>query len=67
MGTTVRQEEAYKIVRDDSGHWYVIPARLSDTWEDWLDSENALYGDVPAWAEGCQNPSNITFYKYDIE
>lgn len=57
------------LARDNSSHWYLVPAELHEIWDAWteLDEDDsdswALPG--PLQAAGCRrlngNPSNVTF------
>jgi hypothetical protein len=51
-----------RLVDDDSGHYYVIPAEKREEWDKWIDSEAWEDGDVPAWAERLNmHQINYTF------
>jgi hypothetical protein len=51
-----------RIVDDDSGHHYVIPAERREEWDQWIGSEAWEDGDVPEWAKRLNmHQSNHTF------
>jgi hypothetical protein len=37
--------EPVKVVQDDSGHWYVIPAELEDSFDEDLQDEDSDFGE----------------------
>jgi hypothetical protein len=57
----------YILVRDDDGHWYVIPDKKLSEWQTWLLSENCADGVVPKWAvEVGGAPMLVKFKHYQI-
>lgn len=57
----------YKIVSDDDGHWYVIPAAMAGRWLVWVVSEEAELGRVPKWAKPINgSPSRVWFKEFTI-
>jgi hypothetical protein len=54
--------ERKRLVSDDDGHDYVIPADKQRAWYDFLNSEAAELGELPEWAERLQlSPNCYTF------
>lgn len=54
--------ERKRIVPDESGHWYLIPADKNEAWDEFLNSEDALDGVEPEWAERLNmHQSNYSF------
>ena len=52
----------FRVVTDDDGHWYLIPAERRDEFDEWLNSEAAMDGEELPWAERLNmHPSNHTF------
>ncbi len=52
----------YCIVKDDSGHDYIIPFDRSGDWNSFLESQDAQDGVLPKWArEIGWHPSRIAF------
>lgn len=50
----------WKLVQDDSCHWYVIPAFKYGEWQQLM--ENTEDGDVPDWARALGgSPERMTF------
>jgi hypothetical protein len=57
----------YQLVRDDDGHWYVIPTAKVGRWLAWLGSSDAEDGIAPDWAkEVGGSPSLVKFKEYEI-
>lgn len=53
------------LTRDDSGHWYVIPADKSSEFNKWVESEGEE--DQPEWAVRVGgSPSLVKFTTYEI-
>ncbi len=55
--------ERLRLVSDDDGHEYLIQASRRREWAAWVDSEEAMDGDVPPrWATRLDmHHSNYTF------
>lgn len=50
----------YRLVQDDSSHWYVIPAEKSEEWSVFEEDEDNW--NVPEWATSLNgSPHNVTF------
>ena len=50
----------YRIVMDDDGHWYVIPADREREFTEWLES--GLVDEAPDFVIGIGgSPSEVTF------
>jgi len=57
----------YHLTTDDDGHFYVIPLDKQDEWVAWNESENAIFGDPPDWADPVGgSPGLVVFPEYDI-
>ena len=56
--------KGFCLVRDPDSHWYVIPADLTDVFDDWSGGEDYESGDVPSFAERVDHPANVTFPSY---
>lgn len=53
-------EQRFKLVQDDSDHWYVIPVEREEEWTEFEEDEDNW--DVPEWAKALNgSPSHITF------
>lgn len=62
-----KERGPYIMVTDDDSHHYVIPKAREEEWWKWAGSEEALDGDVPAWAEEVGgSPTLVVFPSYDI-
>jgi hypothetical protein len=58
----------YFLSRDDSGHWYLVPADRRADWEPWanLDEDDEASWTPPGWARRVNGaPSQITFENWD--
>jgi hypothetical protein len=58
------------MVQDDSGHWYVIPARKQMAFCAWVESfwDDGESGTQPDWAERVGGaPSLVEFQEYKIK
>ena len=56
--------ERYFLDRDDSGHWYLVPAERRKEWVAWvcMDEEDPVSSIVPAYARRLNvSPSRVTF------
>lgn len=52
----------FRLVSDDDGHEYVIPAERREEFDAWLQSDAAMDGEELAWAERLNmHHSNYTF------
>ena len=53
----------YKIVSDNDGHDYVIPANLDDEFYKWVDAEenDEVYDGYEDFNEFRMNTNNLTF------
>ena len=53
----------YKIVSDNDGHDYVIPAHLDDEFYKWVDAEenDEVYDGYEDFNEFRMNTNNLTF------
>ena len=50
-----------RLVRDESGDWFVIPADMRKKWERFKHSKAAENGEVPSYAESISDPEEYTF------
>ena len=64
----------HRIVEDDSGHSYVIPAELQQEFDEWIEYMELDEWDAAPWDgydfDKCYinvHPSNILFTEYKIE
>ena len=50
----------HRLVRDDDGHWFIIPAANIQYWEAWIAN---YHNDpnLPTWAYEIDSPTNILF------
>lgn len=47
----MKNDQWFILVRDDSGHQYVIPEEKKTDWDDWLNDEECYtYGQLPNYA-----------------
>jgi hypothetical protein len=54
----------YFLSRDNSSHWYLVPADKRAEWNAWcdLDEDDERSWDTPEWARRLSgSPSRITF------
>jgi len=52
----------FRVVQDESCHWYIIPENKKDEWDEWAVSDDAMDGVVPDWAEEANmHVSFLTF------
>ena len=58
--------KSYKLVQDDSCHWYLIPAENKKEWEEFcaLDPDDEASWDVPKWASQIDGPHSILIHEY---
>lgn len=55
-----------KLVTDDDGHWYIIPAIMEDAFTEWLnDLDLDDFDDVPTFCRCIDGPHVLTFDDYD--
>lgn len=62
-----QETSRYRLVSDDDGHDYIIPAEKEymDKWSKFL--RNVDNYDLPSWAKELgTSPSNVTFENYRI-
>ena len=50
-GEGENSEEYYILVQDQDSHWYVIPDLKQKEWQQWNESPNYGYEDLPNWAK----------------
>lgn len=50
----------YRVVMDNDGHHYLIPADKDEEWDEFLDLEGEAAWDVPEWARDIDFPA-LTF------
>jgi hypothetical protein len=54
-----------RLIQDNSGHWYVIPAVKKDEFYEWCDKmERDLPCGWPEWLNHIDGPHCITFDEY---
>lgn len=58
--------DRFRIVSDNDGHNYIIPADMLEPWIDWLEDSGDDY-DLPAWAERIDHFSSITFTDWRVD
>jgi hypothetical protein len=54
---------------DDSGHWYIIPAKKEKEWQKFIDSNEDDEGswDTPVWAKPVNgHPSQVLFENPEV-
>jgi hypothetical protein len=54
----------WRLVQDDDGRWYVIPALALKEWYDWVDTAPDGYYGAPDWANKVSGPEMIMFEKW---
>lgn len=54
----------YFLGRDNSCHWYLVQSEFRDEWEKWIElsEDDPKSWDVPSFAKGIDNPSEIDFF-----
>lgn len=57
----------FRIVDDDCGHNFIIPADKLVDWEIWMESEDCENGITPEYAERLDSPTFLTFENYEVE
>ena len=50
-----------RLVRDESGDWFVIPADMKKKWERFKHSAAAENGDIPDYAKNIEDPRQYIF------
>lgn len=59
---SVDTDARYRLVSDDDGHNYIIPADKTKEWDAFVDDPDEFDGEPPEWAEQCpKHPSALTF------
>lgn len=55
--------ETFFFGRDNSGHWYLVPTKIRDQWNQWtdLDEDNEASWVVPEGATRVDGPHRIIF------
>ena len=60
-----KKRQEYMLVRDNDGHWYVIPAGRDEEFDAWCESDEYELGETPEWADRIGgSPSLILFPSY---
>ena len=57
----------YRLVYDDDGHDYVIPANRWIEWCRFMDNPSVWDAGTPEWAQRIDNPSQITFENWETD
>ena len=56
-----------RLVSDDDGHWFIIPADKWEEWEGWLENPETTDYTEPKWARYTNtHPSRVTFTDWTI-
>jgi hypothetical protein len=58
-----KNETEYILVRDDDGHWYVIPDKNLSSWCSWLNSEDYENGVIPEYAKEVGGSQTLVKFK----
>lgn len=64
MSGQKRTRKRFRLVQDNSCHWYIIPEDKWDDWAEWsqIDPDDPAGWDAPSYAQGISGcPSNVTF------
>lgn len=58
---------SFILVRDNDGHWYVIPKEKEQDFYNFFEDPEYPYKDMPVWAERTGgSPSLVEFSNYTI-
>jgi hypothetical protein len=57
---------AYLIVKGPDHHWFIIPEHKEKEFNEWRDSEDALFGDDPGYAQMIDAPRQIRITSWEM-
>ncbi len=63
--TTKNTNMLFTEVTDGDGHHFIIPTALTESWQEWLESEQVELGEYPEWVDGPFS-GRVTFNEYKI-